>query len=117
MRILASSASHDVYCRASKILLTDSSASEAEQLLSTESDTSARSNVRCTRFTMLATLIAPDYASYMPHARPRVKKAVSRIRSSSVRKSSSRVSKTSASGRKCVVVPVSSVGSPRVTGP
>ena len=46
-----------------------------------------------------------------------VRKAVSRRRSSSVLKSNSSVSKMSASGRNVIVVPCSSVGSPRVIGP
>ena len=44
--------------------------------------------------------------------RPRVRNAVSRRRCSSTSKSSSIVSKISASGRKVIVVPVSLVGSP-----
>ena len=49
--------------------------------------------------------------------RSRVRNAVSRSRSSSVLKSKSSVSKMSASGRNVIVVPCSSVGSPRVIGP
>ena len=47
---------------------------------------------------------------------PLVRNAVSRSRCSSVAKSKSSVSKTSASGRKVIVVPVSSVASPLAIG-
>ena len=46
-----------------------------------------------------------------------MRNAVSRSRCSSVAKSKSSVSKTSASGRKVIVVPVSSVASPWAIGP